>query len=186
LRALACILARQLYSANSIFAAVRMLTVGNMYPPDHYGGYELMWRSAVRHLRRGGHEVRVLTTDYQLPDAEDPEEDPDVHRELRWYWRDHEFPPIGAFARLRLERHNARVLDRHLRRFALNVVNWWAMGGMSSATGPSSCTIKVTSWVQAATAHNSRFLPAQEVILRPRSDRTRLPQRWIEAKGSGS
>ena len=55
-----------------------------------------MWRSAVGHLRERGHEVRVLTTDYREPSA-DPSipEDDDVHRELRWYWRDHEFPPHG-------------------------------------------------------------------------------------------
>jgi glycosyltransferase involved in cell wall biosynthesis len=32
---------------------------------------------------------------------------------------------------LRLERHNARVLKRHLARWAPDVVSWWSMGGMS-------------------------------------------------------
>ncbi len=36
-----------------------------MYPPHHLGGYELVWQSAVAHLRARGHEVRVLTTDYR-------------------------------------------------------------------------------------------------------------------------
>jgi glycogen(starch) synthase len=111
---------------------MRILSVGNMYPPHHLGGYELMWRSAVRHLRERGHEVRVLTTDYRSSDP-DPtiDEDPDAHRSLRWYWRDHEFPRFTARERLGIERHNLAELDRHLRRFEPNVVNWWAMGGMS-------------------------------------------------------
>ena len=46
---------------------MRVLTVGNMYPPHHLGGYELVWRAAVRHLRSLGHEASVLTTDFRLP-----------------------------------------------------------------------------------------------------------------------
>lgn len=111
---------------------MRILTVGNMYPPHHLGGYELTWRSAVRHLRAGGHEVRVLTTDYRhaAPDPGLPE-DPDVARELAWYWHDHTFPRIGIRERVSLERHNGRVLHRHIRDLRPDIVNWWAMGGMS-------------------------------------------------------
>jgi len=94
---------------------VRILTVGNMYPPHHLGGYELMWRSAVLHHRAAGHDVRVLTTDWREPfvDPSTPE-DPDVHRDLRWYWRDHDFPRMSPPARLALERHNRDALQRHL------------------------------------------------------------------------
>ena len=44
-----------------------------------------------------GHEVRVLTTDHREAEP-DPAiaEDPDVHRELRWYWSDHELPAAVA------------------------------------------------------------------------------------------
>ena len=111
---------------------MRVLAVGNMYPPHHLGGYELTWRSAVHHLRAEGHEVRVVTTDYRHPEPDaEIAEDEDVHRELRWYWSDHEFPRVTARERVALERHNARVLARALREFRPDVVNWWAMGGMS-------------------------------------------------------
>ncbi len=109
---------------------MRILTVGNMYPPHALGGYELTWRSAVADLRRRGHEVRVLTSDYRSP-AGDGDEDPDVHRELHWYWRDHAFPRLGLRERQRLERHNARLFDRHMRELRPDVFNPWAMGGMS-------------------------------------------------------
>jgi glycogen synthase len=111
---------------------VRILTIGNMYPPHHLGGYELTWRSSVEHLRQAGHTVRVLTTDYRNP-RPDPTlaEGPDVHRELRWYWRDHDFPRLSGFERLALERHNARVFDRHVRALRPDAIGWWAMGGMS-------------------------------------------------------
>jgi glycosyltransferase involved in cell wall biosynthesis len=108
--------------------AVRVLAVGNMYPPHHLGGYELVWRSAVRHLRSLGHDVRVLTTDFRLPDPSEPEEE-GVHRELQWWWRDHAFPPMSVREAARIERANARVLARHLD--GVDVVTWWSMGGMS-------------------------------------------------------
>lgn len=103
-----------------------------MYPPHHLGGYELMWRSAVARLRERGHQVRVLTTDYRAP-RPDPAiaKDPDVHRELRWYWRDHAFPRLSARERIALERHNRQALERHLTDLRPDAVNWWAMGGMS-------------------------------------------------------
>ena len=109
---------------------MRVLCVGNMYPPHHLGGYELVWEGAVAALRASGHDVRVLTTDYRLPTA-GPRDEPDVHRELRWYWRNHEFPRLSPAQRLGLERDNAAVFDRHVAGWGPDVVAWWAMGGMS-------------------------------------------------------
>jgi glycogen(starch) synthase len=100
-----------------------------MYPPHHFGGYELVWRSAMRHLERRGHEVRVLTTDVSTTTTEP--DDSHVRRELRWYWRDHDFPQMSRLERVRLERANARVLERELRDFRPQVASWWSMGGMS-------------------------------------------------------
>jgi glycosyltransferase involved in cell wall biosynthesis len=114
---------------------VRVLSIGSMYPPhDLRGGYELTWRASVRQLRSHGHEVRVLASDYRSPDLpRDEELDGDVHRELRWYWRDHEFPRHSWRERMELERHNAGVLERQLSGFGPDVVAWWQMGGMSIA-----------------------------------------------------
>ena len=39
---------------------MRVLCVGNMYPPHHLGGYELVWQGAVQALRAAGHGGRVL------------------------------------------------------------------------------------------------------------------------------
>jgi glycosyltransferase involved in cell wall biosynthesis len=104
-----------------------------MYPPhDLRGGYELTWRSSVLHLRGRGHDIRVLTTDYRSPDHPDARElDDDVHRELRWYWRDHEFPRFSLRERVAIERHNAAVFDRHVDELRPDAIAWWQMGGMS-------------------------------------------------------
>jgi hypothetical protein len=55
----------------------------------------------------------------------------DVHRDLGWYWREHEFPPRGLRACVALERANAEVFAAHRDAFDPDVVMWWAMGGMS-------------------------------------------------------
>jgi glycogen synthase len=100
-----------------------------MYPPHHFGGYELVWASAARHLRSRGHEVRVLTTDTRTHSLE--ADGDDVHRELRWHLRDGEFERLGPVARVRMARHNHRVLERHLSSFAPDLVAWWSMGGLT-------------------------------------------------------
>jgi glycogen(starch) synthase len=111
---------------------LRVLAVGSVYPPHFLGGYEIIWRGAMAHLRDEGHLARILTTDYRRADvAPGTGEDPDVHRELDWYWREHEWRSLGPRAVLRLERHNMAVLDRHLADFRPDVITWWPVGGMS-------------------------------------------------------
>ncbi len=111
---------------------MRILAIGSMYPPHHLGGYELVWQAAVEHLRRGGHAVRVVCSDHREAGVADAAE-AGVHRDLRWYWRDHAFPRLGPRGVLGLERANAATFDRHVDEFAPDVLAWWAMGGMSLA-----------------------------------------------------
>ena len=108
---------------------MRILTVGNMYPPHHLGGYELIWQEAVRRLRANGHEVTVLTSDLRRGDR--PEEDEGVRRELRLYWHEHEWPRFGVRQRLALERHNAEAFDRLVAAERPGAVMWAPMGGVS-------------------------------------------------------
>lgn len=89
-----------------------------------------MWAAAVRHLRERGHEVRVLAADYRHP-GQEADQEPQVHRTLRWYWTDHEFARMGIRRRLQIERHNQLELMRHLDDLQPEVVGFWSMGGMS-------------------------------------------------------
>ncbi len=113
--------------------ALRALVVSNMYPPHHLGGYELSCRDVVERFRRRGHEALVLTTDMRRPGVDDPpgERAAGVHRDLRFYWRDHELlvPPLRE--RLQLERDNQEVLAAALREVRPDVVSFWNMGAMS-------------------------------------------------------
>jgi glycosyltransferase involved in cell wall biosynthesis len=114
-------------------AGLRVLAISSLYPPHHLGGYEAVHRGVDEELIRRGADVRVLVSDHLEQDAlerrlPDP---PGVHRELRSYWRDHAFPRMGPFRVLAQERHNHRVLRRHLQEHRPDVVVFWAMGGMS-------------------------------------------------------
>jgi glycogen synthase len=156
---------------------VRILTVGNMYPPHHLGGYELIWRSAVHHHRAAGHDVRVLTTDVRFGEPAEPD-DPDCFRELRWYWKDHGWPRLSIRERFALERDNARTLRRHLVEFRPDVVSWWAMGGMSLSlskrTDLPSAAFVLDDWLD--------YAPYEDQwgrLLRRRHFNTRTIDHWV-------
>jgi glycosyltransferase involved in cell wall biosynthesis len=111
---------------------MRILTVGNMYPPHHLGGYEQDWAAGVAALQAVGHDVKVLVSDHR--EAGVAEQDPPfVERTLRWYWHDHEFPTRSFFERLGVQRHNRATLASALDQFQPDLVSWWPMGGMSMA-----------------------------------------------------
>jgi glycogen synthase len=115
-------------------SGLRVLAVGSMYPPHHLGGAELIWHSSMEHLRASRCAVRILASDYRSEDPDPAFADSlDVHRDLRWYWRDHRFPRLPVRERLRIERHNLATIDRHLGEHRPDVVSWWSMGGMSLA-----------------------------------------------------
>jgi glycosyltransferase involved in cell wall biosynthesis len=99
---------------------MRVLTVGNRYPPAAVGGYERIWAGTVEALRRAGHEVRILTSDAPAVGG-----DPGAFRELRWYWRD------GVWVRPNGVAGDAlAALRRHLAAFQPDVLSWWGMGGL--------------------------------------------------------
>ncbi len=111
---------------------MRVLSIGSVYPPHLLGGYEVMWQGVSRELVAQGHASRVLCTDFTSPDvpAEAPD-DPDVRRELRWYWHEHRWPRLSLRERTNLEHHNAAVFDHQVSDFRPDIVAFWPMGGMS-------------------------------------------------------
>jgi GT2 family glycosyltransferase len=102
-----------------------------VYPPDEGdSGFLSRWRETVGHLRTHGHIVRVVVTDERTRPL-DMGGQQDVHRELRAYRNGERDTRASLLAYLRIERHNGRTLERHLRDFEPDVVSWWSMGGLS-------------------------------------------------------
>ncbi|MHB8670845.1 MAG: glycosyltransferase [Acidimicrobiales bacterium] len=112
----------------------RILVLSNMYPPHHYGGYELSCRDVVVRWRERGHRVAVLTTTLRVPGIPDvsPEAEPDIWRDLDFYFRDADLwcPPVRR--RLAIERANQRALRRAIARLDPEVLSIWHMGAMST------------------------------------------------------
>jgi glycosyltransferase involved in cell wall biosynthesis len=111
---------------------MRILTITNMYPPHHYGGYELLCLEFVTHLRGAGHEVLVLTSDIEVPGvaASTPDRD-DVRRDLRLYWDDHVLLQPSIRQCLAIERSNQQALTRAIEEFRPDIVSVWHMGSLS-------------------------------------------------------
>jgi glycogen(starch) synthase len=111
----------------------RILTLSNMYPPHHYGGYELSCRDVMDRLRARGHEVTVLTTTMRVAGTPDVpgEREQGIRRDLEFYWDDHRLVSPGLRARLRLERVNQAALEAALAVAQPDVVSVWNMGAMS-------------------------------------------------------
>jgi glycogen(starch) synthase len=112
---------------------VRVLTISNMYPPHHYGGYELSCRDVMDRFEDNGHDVTVLTTSMRVPGVDDApgEDSARVRRELDFYWRDHVLQSPSLPRRVRVERSNQQALRRAVRDVRPDVVSVWNMGAMS-------------------------------------------------------
>jgi len=109
---------------------MRVLTISNMYPPHHFGGYELSCRDVMERFRARGHIVTVLTTTVRVPHVPD-DTDANVRRELTFYWDDHVLLSPHLRRRLETERRNQAVLQRALTDTRPDVVSVWNMGAMS-------------------------------------------------------
>jgi len=111
----------------------RVLCVTSWFPPHHFGGYELSCHDVMRRLAERGHHVEVLTSDHRHPDTADTDPAPiqGVHRDLQLYFRDGALWSPSLVGRLRVERHNQRVLRAALRSCRPDVVSVWHVGAMS-------------------------------------------------------
>jgi glycosyltransferase involved in cell wall biosynthesis len=164
-----------------------------MYPPHHLGGYELSCRDTVDRWRARGHEVSVLTSDLRLPGVGN-RDDPAVGRDLRFYWADHEIVRPAMRERVRIERHNARVLADALQRTQPDVVSFWHMGAMSlslitevSRRGVPMVFVVCDDWLlygPRADAWTSAFA-GRPALARVAELATRVPAR-IETGGAPS
>ncbi|HEY1740383.1 MAG TPA: glycosyltransferase, partial [Acidimicrobiia bacterium] len=114
---------------------IRILTITSWYPPHHYGGYELSCYDVNTRFAARGHDVRVLCGDERMPTASpaDPEHERHVFRELRAHWKEGSDWRPSLRDTIAIERHNRRVLERHLDEFRPDVVAMWHMVAISAA-----------------------------------------------------
>ena len=110
-----------------------VLVLTNMYPPHHYGGYELSCRDVMVRLAARGHDVTVLTSTARVEGVGDPpgERAAGVRRDLTIYWDDHVLQSPPVWRRFAIERANQRALAEAVAQARPDVVSVWNMGAMS-------------------------------------------------------
>jgi glycosyltransferase involved in cell wall biosynthesis len=119
---------------------MKILIVSNLYPPHYVGGYELRCSQIAAFLAREGHDVRVLTSSFRLPDTDagigDVVDGVRVERSLHH----HELsPPLSRPTLLtgaRRQLQDIRRFQQQLDEFAPDLVNWWSLGGLTKALLP--------------------------------------------------
>jgi glycosyltransferase involved in cell wall biosynthesis len=118
---------------------MKILVVSNLYPPHYQGGYELRCSQVTEFLRRRGHEVRVVASDYLIEGEthttlvrEDTHNGVPVSRFLR----QHRLDMREGSGRL----HNLDIVRRQisdatrfreiLDEFKPDLVAWWNLEGV--------------------------------------------------------
>ncbi len=126
---------RQCPAVGTLLAALaRILVVSNMYPPHHYGGYELSCMDVVNRWRERGHEVLVLTSTLRVPGVADPvnERAAGVWRALSIAWEDGDLLDVPLWRRPSQQRSDQRVLAAALAEVRPDVVSIWHMAALST------------------------------------------------------
>jgi len=110
---------------------MKILTITNLYPPHHVGGYEVRCQQVMDRLRTRGHDVHVLTSNHTKSGVR--ESDPTgVERALRIHgFFGHPWLPL--YRLIELERDNHAILRSAVERFQPDVIHVWNMGGLSKS-----------------------------------------------------
>lgn len=157
---------------------MRVLTLINFYPPYGLGGEELSCQAIVHGLRRRGHEVEVLTSNFGGTKVQDG-----IHRLLRL---EMPFVPfynaVGFFIRRHaVIRYDTAVLKRQIERFEPEVILVCSMWNI-----PRQIPILVESLMRAHVVYRLGnywpALPSQHVLYwrsPARSYLTSLPKRLL-------
>jgi glycosyltransferase involved in cell wall biosynthesis len=121
---------------------VKILIVSNLYPPHHHGGYELRCSQVAEYLQRQGHDVRVVTSSYQISGTtnaavvrEDSNNGITVSRFLRQHRLDPR-QPDGRLYNLDVVRRQITDIARFgqvLDEFKPDLVSWWNLEGVTKA-----------------------------------------------------
>ena len=114
---------------------MRVLSVVPLYPPHHLGGYEVVCRGVMERFCEAGHDVVVLTAAHRLPGVDEASlpQAADVRRVLRgwWDWETHGPSRPSLAERVRVERHNQRMLEAVVSEFRPDVASIWSLVYMS-------------------------------------------------------
>lgn len=107
---------------------MRLLFLTNFYPPASLGGYEMWCREVAEGLRRGGHEVYVLTSSHLQAELSKP----DPVWVLRKLYLEMEFASLKNGLeffthRKKREAENIEILNQSVERYDPQIILIWGM-----------------------------------------------------------
>lgn len=115
---------------------MKILVVSNAYPPYITGGYEIACYDIVQRLRKKGHEIHILTSDYRRKENHSMDSDKKVYRKLMLEDRFYQFRPTPFFDDYRLRQklahiQSAVVMQYYLWKIQPDIIFFWNGGLLS-------------------------------------------------------
>src|SRR2546421_3003066 len=165
---------------------MRILLLGNLYPPHVLGGAEILARDYVINLEELGHEVVVLTSSYGLPA---PQQDGNI-------WRTLHYAPAAHFDRGRPAWQQLNLLPDYYQSFH-NAANVKEVQRVITATKPDILYVWEITGIGLSSMLkilNTANLPVVfhlgnywlHYALSPQTEQTRLHTRWLKKMLIGS
>lgn len=154
---------------------MKILFLSNFYPPARSGGYTQWCQEVADGLKTRGHQIGVLTSNYEVEKADNSEQN--VYRLLYLEADLHNYQPKHFFSDWRKEqRENLTSVTRIITEFSPDIVFVWGMWAMSKAIPaevekvmgnrvvyflsdywPSAQDVHTVYWSQPATRLHRRF-----------------------------
>ncbi len=107
---------------------MRILVISSFYPPNYIGGYEIMCKEAVEELKKRGHTVCVLTSNYGRLLNED---NPWVYRLLHTTFSKEFSGFKKTISLLRREVVNRKIVRQVIRSFKPDIIYIWHISHIS-------------------------------------------------------
>ncbi|PSN11550.1 hypothetical protein C7293_23875 [filamentous cyanobacterium CCT1] len=112
---------------------MKILVITNYYPPHYIGGYEIGCKEAVEGLKKRGHQVNVLTSNYRIKYYTKEDDEQNICRMLKFQITE-KTRGLGIFFDLYLiEIFNHIVLKFTLNKFKPDIVYIWNFSGLSAS-----------------------------------------------------
>jgi len=101
---------------------MRILTVTNYYPPHFIGGYEIACKETMDFLKNRGHEIMVVTSDYQKTSRKEEGILRDMHLT--------DYAKSSRISKKQDEYHNYKTVLETIRHFKPDLVYFWSLRGI--------------------------------------------------------
>lgn len=166
---------------------MKILIVSNLFPPDVVGGYEILCAQVAESLAGSGHEVTVLTSRSDAPEADDGESSSlRVIRALKLVAPFGEPAPHSRLARNRVGSWNGTVAVSTVREVRPDVVFVWSQLRLTIAVARACESLGIPVCYTMNDAHLAGFVPRPfEASMRSAAgaflDRVVVPQDTLRA-----